>query len=277
MADLVTLGSGLGHPECVAWDPGGFVVCGSEAGELIWLDLDGIERRRVRVSGGMLAGIAIDGRGAAFVCDVPGRRVARVDPDGSVETVSAGPPGRPFTTPNYPVLDGEGRLYVSDSGTWGRLDGSVVRIDRDGTTITWSDEAPGYTNGLALEPAGSALLVVESTLPGVSRIPVRSDGTAGTREVVVELPRSVPDGLAFADDGTLLISCYRPDAVRTWKDGVLGTLAEDWRGIALCAPTNVAFAGPGLDVLIAANLGGHHLTRLEGAGLTGAPLHRPRH
>ncbi|MFN8619140.1 MAG: SMP-30/gluconolactonase/LRE family protein [Chloroflexota bacterium] len=275
MVSLSSLGNGLGHPECVAWDPvSGLLACGSEGGELIWLDLDGAERRRVRVSDGMLAGIAIDATGTAYVCDVAGRRVARVTPDGAVATLTTGPADRPFTTPNYPVLDGAGRLFVSDSGTWGRRDGSIVAVDPDGTARSWSTEPAGYTNGLALDPAGTALLAVESTLPGVSRIPILADGSAGPREVLVELPRTVPDGLAFAADGTLLISCYRPDVVRTWKDGILRTLAEDWSGIQLSAPTNVAFAGPALDVLVAANLGGHALTRLDGSGLTGAPLGR---
>lgn len=275
-AALSILGSGLGHPECVAWDPSGSLVTGSEGGELRWLDpVSGAERRRVRVSDGMLAGIAVDGDGAAWVCDVGGRRVARVEPDGAVVTVTGGPQGRPFTTPNYPVLDAHGRLYVSDSGTWGARDGSVVVVEPDGTARTWSDEAADYTNGLALDPSGGWLLVVESALPGVSRIPIRPDGSAGPRELVLELPRTVPDGLAFAADGTLLIACYRPDAILAWRGGTLTTLAEDWRGILLSAPTNIAFAGPGLDTLVSANLGGGHLTRIA-AGLAGAPLHHPR-
>ena len=33
--------------------------------------------------------------------------------------------------------------------------------------------------------------------------------------------------------------------------------------------------GPELDVLVSANLGRWHLTRYDGTGLVGAPLHRP--
>jgi hypothetical protein len=43
---------------------------------------------------------------------------------------------------------------------------------------------------------------------------------------------------------------------------------------AVGAPTNVAFAGPELELLVVANLGRWHLTALE-PGLRGAPLHRP--
>lgn len=92
---------------------------------------------------------------------------------------------------------------------------------------------------------------------------------------MVETPRTVPDGIAFASDGTLLITCYRPDAVYTWDGTTLGTLVEDWTGLVLSAPTNIAFIGPDRDVLVSSNLAGWHLTRID-AGLVGGPMHHPR-
>lgn len=274
---LSIIGSGIDHPECVCWDPAGSIVAGTEAGGLLWLHpTTGEVQRSFRIGDGLVAGIAIDGDGRAYACDVPGHRVVRVDPrTGTVETWSTGPADHPFLTPNYPVFAADGRLFVSDSGTWGANNGSVVVIEPDGTARTLSTEPVGYTNGMALSPDGSHLYVVESTPPGVSRSPVGSDGRAGPREVVIEMPRTVPDGVAFTADGTLLISCYRPDAVYSWDGHRLHTLVEDWTGLVLSAPTNLAFTGPGLDVLVSSNLAGWHVTRID-AGLTGAPLHYPR-
>ena len=273
---LSIIGSDIDHPECVCWDPRGAIVVGTEAGEVLWLDPEnGAVRRSFDVGTGFVGGIALDGRGRAYACQLGERRVVRVDPaDGSVETYSGGPLERPFVTPNYPVFDHSGRLYVSDSGDWGADDGRIVIIEPDRTARPGSDEPAAFTNGMALSPDGATLYVAESSLPGVSRLPVGGDGSLGPRELVVELPRSVPDGLAFLEDGRLLISCYRPDLVYLWDGSRAEVLVEDWTGLELSAPTNVAFGGPDLDRLYAANLAANHVTRIE-AGLRGAALPYP--
>jgi len=275
---LSVVGSDIDHPECVAWDPvSGWLVTGTEAGGLLWLDpASGEVRRSLTVGRGFIGGLALDAAGRVYACDVAERRVLRADPtDGSVVTWSGGPTDAPFLLPNYPVFDATGRLWVSDSGDWGSDNGRLVVIEADGRTArVVSTEANGFTNGLAIDPSGDWLYVAESTPPLVSRLRILADGMLGPREVVLEMPRTVPDGLAFTADGGLLISCYRPDAVYLWDGQWLDPLAEDWSGIVLIAPTNVAFSGPELDTLWAANLGGGHLTRLD-AGLIGSPLRYP--
>ena len=79
-------------------------------------------------------------------------------------------------------------------------------------------------------------------------MPIEADGSAGTPALVCELPRSVPDGVAFDTDGTLYVSCYRPDRIyRMRAGGEPAVLADDWEGVVLNAPTNVAFVGAELD------------------------------
>jgi gluconolactonase len=272
---LAPLGGGIDHPEGVCWDPDGAVIVGTEAGGLLWLDpADGSVMRSVTIGSGLVAGIAVDGDGRVVACDVPGHRVARVDRRGLVETFTTGPAEGPLRTPNYPVFTADGRLFVSDSGAWGAADGRVIVVETDGTSRVLSDGPSAFTNGMALAPDGRHLYVVESSLPGISRLPLLPDGSAGPRELVVTMPRTVPDGIAFTADGLLLITCYRPDAVFLWDGSRLDTLVEDWTGLLLSAPTNLAFTGHGLDQLVSANLGGWHVTRID-AGLVGAPLHHP--
>jgi hypothetical protein len=91
---------------------------------------------------------------------------------------------------------------------------------------------------------------------------------------VTPLERTVPDGLAFAADGRLLISCFRPDAVLIWDGATVSTLAEDWMGLTLSAPTNIAFFGPQLDRLAAANIAFQHLAEIA-TDMRGAPLRYP--
>jgi gluconolactonase len=274
---MSTFGSGLDHPEGLAWDPAGAIVVGTESGSVLWLDPESGEvQRSIRVGDGFLAGVAMDGNGRAYVCDVAGSRVQRADPSsGAVDTYLAGTPDAPLTTPNYPVFDADGRLYVSVSGHWGKEDGRIVVVEPDGSAHTGNTEANAFTNGLALSPDGGWLYVVETTFPGISRLPVQGDGALGRRELVVHIPETVPDGLAFTADGRLVVSFYRPDAVRIWDGSGLESLVHDWTGLTLNAPTNVAFCGHDRADLFTANLGTWHLTRVD-AGLTGAPLHYPK-
>jgi gluconolactonase len=173
---------------------------------------------------------------------------------------------------NYPAFAPDGTLFVSDSGTWRRNDGRILRIGADGGVETFSRDAPNFTNGLAVSPDGGWLWVAESFEPNVSRIELAS----GRCELVVRLDDgTVPDGLAFTSDGGVLISCYRPDRVyHLDAAGSLEVVADDPRGTILGAPTNVCFARPELDLIVVANLGRWHLTAVE-AGLGGAPLHAP--
>jgi len=105
---------------------------------------------------------------------------------------------------------------------------------------------------------------------------IRPDGSAGPRRVLLDLAGSVPDGLAFATDGSVVIACYRPDVLYRWRSDLgLQVLAEDPEGTAIAAPTNVVFAGPQRDTILVPNIGRWHVTRFRAPGLTGVPLSYP--
>ena len=114
--------------------------------------------------------------------------------------------------------------------------------------------------------------MVESFRPTLNRFDLR-DG--GPPEVVARLEGTVPDGLAFTDDGGLLISLYRPDRILYLDPaGELSIVADDPQGTYLAAPTNICFVGPELDRLVSTNFNRWHLSVLD-LGLRGVPLHRP--
>jgi gluconolactonase len=102
------------------------------------------------------------------------------------------------------------------------------------------------------------------------------DGSVGAAQTVVELPRNVPDGLAFDVEGNLYIACYTPDVIyRLTPDGDLAVLAEDWESVTFATPTNIAFAGPDRRTLVVASLSRWHLTKGE-MPVAGARLQYPR-
>lgn len=266
-ATSVVLVDDLDHPEGVAYDPDADVLwAGGEEGQLYCVDAGGRWVEEVARAGGLVLGLAVDGRGRLAIC-CPGDRSVSVYDAREVRHIAAGV----LTFPNYPAFGPDGTLYVSDSGSWGDDDGRIWRIDADGEAAVLTAGAPHFTNGCAVSADGRFLWVVESYEPNLSRF----DLSTGEWEHLLRLDGTVPDGLAFTSDGGLLISCYRPDRVyHLSADGDLDIAAEDPQGTLLAAPTNICFAGPELERVVAANYNRRHLTVLD-LGLRGAPLHRP--
>jgi len=181
--------------------------------------------------------------------------------------------GQELVQPNFSAFAPDGTLYVSDSGTWGAADGRLLELTPDGESRVFSSEPQHFPNGLAVSPDGRHLWCVESYDPVLTVFDL-TDGSPHA-ERIHRFEGCVLDGLAPTADGGLLISCYRPDRIyHRAADGSIAVVAEDPQGTLLGAPTNVAFAGEMLDVVVTANLGRWHLTLLD-LGLRGAPLHRP--
>ena len=268
---------GLNHPEGIAWGLDGCVYAGGEGGEIYRIDLEGGQLNEIAATEGVMLGLALDANHNVYACNWDQHRVLRITPEGAVNTYSAGAPGEPFRVPNYAVFDSAGNLYVSDSGDQNLNNGYVYKIPPGGGEgIVWHRSLSGFCNGLCLSPEGDYLYVVLSFgKPRVVRVEIRPDGGAGSVETVVELPRTVPDGLALDTVGNLYISCYRPDRVyRMAPQGELEVLAEDFTGTLISAPTNIAFCGSERNILLSTSLGQHHITRYE-LEATGAALNYP--
>ena len=267
---------GLDHAEGIAWGMDGCIYAGSEAGQVYRIDPAKPEAKVIAHTGGFLLGLALDGSHNIYACDAGHAVVQRVTREGRVRTYSHGAPNEPFILPNYPVFDRQGNLYVADSGGWKEDNGKIFKIHPGGESEVWCRELPEFPNGLCLNVDGTCLYAAMSlNPPRVSRIAIRADGGAGAVETLVEMPRTVPDGLAFDTDANLYISCYRPDAVyRYTSGGELQVLAEDYEGTAIAAPTNIAFCGKNRDMLLSTNLGRWHLTwyHLKAIGM---PLNYP--
>jgi gluconolactonase len=270
-----TVAEGLDHPECVAWDPRGFIFAGGEAGQLYRIDVSNGSHEIIADTRGWILGIALDEDGNAYLCDPTNHCVYKAMTNGYLVKLSDGTSKLKMSTPNFAVFDAQGNLYVSDSGYWESVCGRIYRISSAGETQLWSEAAPHFTNGLAIDPKGSYLYVAESTLPGITRIPILEDGSAGEPELVVDMPTTVPDGLAFDAAGTLYIGCYRPDRIYTY-DSIQGLkiFADDYQGTAIGAPTNIAFGGKDLRTLFIASLARWHIGAID-VNVSGQPLHRP--
>ena len=274
--DVSVLVDGLDHVEGIAWGLDGYCYAGGEAGQIYRVDVERGEAVEVANTGGFILGLALDSDSNIYACDTGNRAVMKIAPGGEVSTYSTGVPGELFGTPNYPAFDADGNLYVCDSGEWRSDDGKIYRVRPGGETEVWNRSLCEFPNGLCVGPDGTSLFVAMSlNPPRISEIKIAPDGTAGEVRTVVEVPKSVPDGVAFDTDGTLYIACYRPDRIYRYStSGELEMLADDFEGTIIAAPTNIAFCGTERDVLLSANLGRWHITRYE-TGAKGISLHYP--
>lgn len=273
---LGAIAHGIDHAEGICLTPDGVLHVSGEQGQVYRLGPGG-HATEIATTGGWTLGLASDGAGRIYACDPARHEVLRLDPPTGVwTTISTGAPNAPFRTPNWGAFGRDGSFYVSDSGGWKQRDGRIVVIRPDGRTELFTAATVDFPNGLAVTPDGRELWVLESTPGRLVRFEIRPDGMAGERRVVADLPGTVPDGIAFAIDGSAVIACYRPDIVFRWRpDGPAELLASDPEGTALAAPTNAAFFGPDLAELAVPNIGRRHVTTFRVPGLRGVPLNYP--
>lgn len=273
--EVSTYAQGLDHSEGICLAPDGYVYVGGEAGQ-IYRVIEGEPVQEIGRVPGFCLGLAADAASRLYICDHQSAAVWRFDPQtGALEKFSEGSADRKMRVPNWGCFSSAGDYYVSDSGGWGDCDGLVWRISH-GEAQPWSVEVRNFPNGMALSHDEKTLYVLESNPPALVEVPIQPDGSAGVRRVIVELPGTVPDGVAVTTDGRFVIACYRPDAILLVSpSGDVETLAEDPKGTVLAAPTNVAFIGADLSTMVVPNLGRWHMSKFSVPGLRGIPLAYP--
>jgi gluconolactonase len=212
--------------------------------------------------------------------DIPGSQVIKITPDGEQSVYSKGPAQQGFMSANTPAFDRSGNMYISDTGSWSKtIDGHIYRIPPGGGDAeVWCSRPIDTPNGIALDPEEKFVYYVETWGNSISRIAIKKDGSSGEIERVVHMPRHVPDGVAFDEDGRMWIACHRPDKICVFdlETRRLEVFAEDWQGEALRGPCHVAFAGPNRDILLASSLDRATVQRFDHPGVRGLKLNNPR-
>jgi gluconolactonase len=269
LAEFESFAEGLDHPEGLAFDAGGDLWAGGEAGQIYRIDRRG-RVREVGKIGGFCLGLTFSACGELWVCNLGRHALLRLDRKGRVLASYERAAGRKLRTPNFSVFDSAGNLYFSDSGEWRQDDGFIYRLRPNGKF----DQIGGplaFPNGLSLSADERWLYVVQSTRDNVVRIELKPDGSAGRPRVFARGLARVPDGCAFDAAGNLYVTCYASDNVyRVSPRGKVSLFAYDPAGTMIARPTNAAFR-PGSDSIYLANLGRWHICRAR-IGIEGQPL-----
>ncbi|MEX0612544.1 MAG: SMP-30/gluconolactonase/LRE family protein [Pirellulales bacterium] len=261
---------GLDHPECCAFDRDGNLWAGGEAGQVYRIDPKG-KTETIANLGGFCGGLAFspDNR-ELFVC-VAGVGVVRVAKSGEHCVFATHAGGHKILGANYLVFDSRGRMYVTDSGSWMKRNGFVLRFNLDGRGEVLAGPF-GYANGLALSADERHLFMVESDSDSVLRFEIDADDQLKEPELYADHVGRFPDGLALDVEGNLYVCCYASDEIwRISADRQKSLLAHDRWGISLGRPTNLAFGGKNFDEMFVANLGRYTITRAI-LGIRGQPL-----
>jgi gluconolactonase len=270
----VVYADGLDHSEGIACHPDGTVWAGGEAGQIYKITSDGKHIEQVATTNGFILGIAFNPDcSSLLICDLGKKCLWQLDTKTYRLTKFAdGAEGHSFNIPNYPCYDSNGNVYVSESGGFRQITGRILKFDSNGKGEIWCEGPFNFANGMAIDVNETYVYVVCSFMPGVERVFINEDGSAGAREVFATLPESVPDGLAFDDQGNLYVSCYAPNKIfRVSPNREVTTLIDDWEAHTLSNPTNIAFGGPDFDQLFVANLGRWHLSKID-LGIKGLKL-----
>lgn len=255
--------NGLDHPECLAFDRGGWLWAGGEAGQVYRISPGGAVEL-VAEMGGFSGGVAWSPDDAElFVCN-PRHGIVRVNRRGEWSVFAAAAGEYRLVCPNYGLFDRNGNYYVTDSGNWKKGNGWLLKYRSDGSGEVVAGPF-GYANGLALSADERHLFMVESDTDSVYSIEVAT----GSAAVYAQGVGRLPDGLALDAEGHLFAGCYASDEIhRISPAGEKTLFAWDRWAILLSRPTNLAFSD---GYLYVANLGRTTITRAQ-IGRAGRPL-----
>ncbi|MFW6428427.1 MAG: SMP-30/gluconolactonase/LRE family protein [Desulfosalsimonas sp.] len=246
------IGSGLARPEGVMAGSDGTIVAADARGCCARIAPDGRTAFYGDV-GGVPNGICLDAHGNCIIANIGNGQVQCLGPDGTHTVLFTEAGGRLMPTPNFPFMDLQGRLWVSNS-TGGDLEGALRRPAPDGSVVLYENNRPRiaadglyFANGVAVDTQGSYLYVAETTRRAVSRFAVNKDGSLSEPETYGPEPLGelgFPDGIALDEADNLWVTFPAWAAVGViTPDRRLSIVLEDRRMEFLRRPTNICFGG----------------------------------
>lgn len=223
---------------------------------------------------GRANGLTLDGQGRLVLCQSGGpgggRRVTRLEADGSETVLAAEFAGKPFNAPNDLTVDRQGRIYFTDPNFGDPKDAQqpvagVYRIDAPGKVelVIRDLQKP---NGIVITPDNHTLYVSDRGTQKLHRYAVDPQGDLKPDGILYDFaPDRGVDGMRLDEEGNVWAAAG--------KDQTTGLFVVSKRGeLLLHKPmpefsTNLAFGGPERrDLYFTASTSVYHLrTTIAGA------------
>ena len=202
---------GVDHPESIGIGPAGEAYTTGTGCQVYRINLETNQGEQFASTDQRCLGSVVDADGNLYVAHT-NVDVLKITPAGDVSVYATAPGGDNFKCANYPAFDKAGNMYLSESGDWsGAVNGHLHRIPPGGGDAElWYPDPVDTPNAIALNAEEDHLYFVETFAGSIARVRIEADGSAGDLEHVVHMPKHVPDGIAFDEQGRLWIACHRP-------------------------------------------------------------------
>ncbi len=253
ISGVKTTGSGLMRPEGAMALDDGSIYTADGRGSCARIDKDGRPSFWGNL-GGMPNGICIDKNGKCIVANIGNGQVQLLAPDGNHVVLMTYAEDKRMSSPNFPFIDSQERLWVSNSTSMANVeaalkspvaDGCLVVIIRGEARI--AAEGICFANGVAIDEKEEFVYVAETMKKRILRYRINDDSSVGEKEIYG--PESLghlgfPDGIAFDETGNLWVALPAQNAIgyitpqREFK-----IFLEDREHKVLRRPANICFGG----------------------------------
>jgi len=220
-AKVTKIAGGFGFTEGPTWIKDG--------GHLVFSDIPRDEIRKWTAAGAVTTfrapsrntnGNTTDPAGRLISCEHSGRRVARLEKDGTLRTLVDSFEGRKLNSPNDVVVKSDGTVWFTDPEYGLKTDPATkkkVGKEQPGNFVYRHDPRTGSTtaiardfdqpNGLAFSPDERKLYVADSGKPRHIRVlEIAADGTVSGGAVLCTLDKGAPDGIRVDTAGRVWTS-----------------------------------------------------------------------
>ncbi len=216
----IAAASGVG-PEDIAVAADGSLFAGFEDGRIVRFDAEGGNADLLAHTAGRPLGLVLDAAGRLLVADAR-RGLLRVEPSGAIEVLAVTAGGQRFGFTDDLDVAPDGRIWFSDASSRFGIDDDL-RFDllerRGNGRLLVHDPATRETrvvlsglhfaNGVAVDPAGRYVLVVQTGDYSVLRHWL--DGPkAGTTDTFIDNLPGFPDGITRDGRGGYWLAVYAP-------------------------------------------------------------------
>jgi gluconolactonase len=266
---LDKIATGFLFTEGPLWHPDGFFYFVDLRSNLLYRMVPGQPPEKIRITlGGN--GTTFDLQGRLLNCEGDGRRVTRMERDGTVTTVIDAFAGKRLNRPNDVICHSNGSIYFTDPDLLVPLvdreigHAAVYRIAQDGSASVLARFE--YPNGLALSRDEQTLYVANTRWSQyIHAVELDADGNMVRRRIFADMSadgtNGVPDGMKVDEAGRVFCTgtggvwVFEPDGTRI---GIIETPE-------VCA--NITFGSPDLRTLLLTATSSVYTLRVKVPGL----------
>ena len=277
--EIVELGRGYGGDQGPAEGP----LWWQEGGYLLFSDIHNNRRMQWTPGAGVSLfsepthranGLTRDRQGRLLAAEHDGRRISRLEPDGSLTVVANSFQGRRLNRPNDVVVKSDGAIYFTDPNAGMPVQTQfdlnfpgVYRVSPDLGSLTLLARDFIGPNGLAFSPDESVLYVIDSRLGHLRAFDVLPNGALalGSSRIfshnLGERP-GIPDGMKVDVEGNIYVGGSGGIWVIDPSGQHLGTIDHGYP-----LTTNMAFGGGDWQTLFFTTWDGLFSVQLNTPGL----------